>query len=144
MEKQKGPMKQNFSEKKGIKQLILEIKQKNGLGGIDIKELLKPDGYAKNVVDEAGLKRVQLRKIFSEFKIIKERYEKGETEKVKKLMYKLYPIIQYQCNRKLISENFRDLMFVILESLENNFTKENFEHTFEFMEALVAYIPRDV
>jgi len=144
MEKQKESMKQNLSQKKSINELISEIKQKNGLGGIELKELLKPDGYAQTVVKEANLKRVQLRKIFSEFKAIQERYKKGEVEKVRLSLYKLYPIIQYQRNRNLISEEFKRLLFTILDSLDNNFNEKNFKHTFEFMEALVAYIPKDV
>jgi CRISPR/Cas system CSM-associated protein Csm2 small subunit len=52
-------------------------------------------------------------------------------------------MIQYQTNRKLISEEFKRLIFAILDSLDQNFTKKNFDQTMEFMEALVAYTRKD-
>jgi CRISPR type III-A-associated protein Csm2 len=127
-----------------IDELIEEIKREpKGLGKLDLAKLLKPEGYAEKVVKEAGLTRVQLRKIFAEFKTI-ETYLKSNKEKAKYHSYKLYPIIQYQVNRKLINENFKRLMFAILDSFDNekDFEK-NFSNTKEFLEALVAYTPRE-
>ncbi len=127
-----------------IDELIEEIKREpKGLGKLDLAKLLKPEGYAEKVVKEAGLTRVQLRKIFAEFKTI-ETYLKSNKEKAKYHLYKLYPIIQYQVNRKLINENFKRLMFAILDSFDNekDFEK-NFSNTKEFIEALVAYTPRE-
>jgi len=132
-------------EERVIDKLIKEIKDGKGLGNIELKELLRPGGYADKVVGEAKLTRVQLRKIFAEFKTIKELYKKENqnSEKILTRLYKLYPMIQYQTNRKLISEDFKKLIFAILDSLDQNFTKKNFDQTMEFMEALVAYTRKD-
>jgi len=129
------------------------IKKKRGLCYFDLYELLKPDGYAQEVVKEnthpkikIKLTRVQLRKVFSEFKYVYDDYMKNkEKVKVKIRLYKLYPILQYQANRELIGENFKNLMWAILDTLVSNdedFDK-NLENSYEFLKALVAYIPKE-
>ena len=121
-----------------IKELIDKIENKEGLKQIDLGELIKPHEYAYKISTQLKLSRVQLRKIFTEFKTIYEMYKKGKDQnQIKARLYKLYPILQYQVNRKLIDNDFKELMWVILDSLEKNL--DNFENTKEFMEALVAY-----
>jgi CRISPR type III-A-associated protein Csm2 len=109
---------------------------------IDLRELLKPDGFAKAIVDEAKVKISQLRKIFAEFKAIYHKYNKNPDE-ARYRIYKLYPLIQYQINRGLIQEKFGDLIFSILNSLDSNFTEQNFKRIMDFMEALVAYAKQE-
>ncbi|MEZ0344247.1 MAG: type III-A CRISPR-associated protein Csm2 [Caldimicrobium sp.] len=130
-----------------IDEFIKRLKAE-GIGKIEKKELLKPDGYAAKISRELDLSRVQLRKIFSEFKIIKEKYDKYQQSKSSKLkqeidlkIYKLYPLLQYQVNRGVVNERFKKMIFQILENLENNI-EENMDNAYEFLEALVAYAPK--
>jgi CRISPR type III-A-associated protein Csm2 len=126
--------------------LTNEIKENRGLCHFSLYELLKPNGYAQQVVKENELTRVQLRKVFSEFKYVYDEYKKNKNkEKAKIHLYKLYPVLQYQVNRRLIKENFKNLIWAILDTLVNNDEKfdENLEFSYEFLKALVAYIPKE-
>jgi len=123
-----------------VKDLINKIKNQKGLKEINLGELIKPEKYAHRISKELKLTRVQLRKVFTEFKSIYDIYikTKGKDEnEIKTRLYKLYPILQYQVNRKLIDNDFKELMWEILNSLDQNL--ENFENTMEFIKALVAY-----
>jgi CRISPR type III-A-associated protein Csm2 len=126
--------------------LTNEIEKKRGLCHFSLYELLKPNGDAQQVVKENELTRVQLRKVFSEFKYVYDEYKKNKNkEKAKIHLYKLYPVLQYQVNRRLIKENFKNLIWAILDTLVNNDEEfdENLEFSYEFLKALVAYIPKE-
>ena len=78
--KEKKYGKRGEQTKEFIQKLLNELKNKN-LGDFSLKDLLTPDGYAERVVKEAKLPRVQLRKIYAEFKRLedmKKRKEKDE------------------------------------------------------------------
>jgi len=123
-----------------IKELINKIKNQGGLKEIDLGELIRPENYAYKISKDLKLTRVQLRKVYTEFKSIYDIYKKtkGKDEnEIKTRLYKLYPILQYQVNRKLIDNDFKELIWEILNSLDKNL--ENFENTMEFIKALVAY-----
>ncbi|MFZ8831728.1 MAG: type III-A CRISPR-associated protein Csm2 [Thermodesulfobacteriaceae bacterium] len=122
-----------------IKKFIEEINEKKGLKQFDLGELIKPNKYAHKISTSLKLTRVQLRKIFTEFKTAYEMYKKGKDQyQIKARLYRLYPILQYQVNRNVIDNDFKELMWVILDSLDKDL--ENFDNTIEFMEALVAYL----
>jgi CRISPR type III-A-associated protein Csm2 len=141
--KEKKYGKRGEQTKEFIQKLLNELKNKN-LGDFSLKDLLTPDGYAERVVKEAKLTRVQLRKIYAEFKRLEDMKKRKEKDEVIKMeIYKLYPILQYQANRGLIDEDFKKLMFKILDGLESNLEGKNFEYTMEFMKALVAYTQRE-
>ncbi len=129
-------------EESKIEELKELIDRHKSLEHIELKDLLKPGGFAERIVREAGLKISQLRKIFAEFKAIYHKYDKKPDE-AKYQIYKLYPLIQYQINRGLIQEKFGRLIFSILDSLDSNFTEQNFKRTMDFMEALVAYAKQE-
>ena len=141
--KEKKYGKRGEQTKEFIQKLLNELKNKN-LGDFSLKDLLTPDGYAERVVKEAKLTRVQLRKNYAEFKRLEDMKKRKEKDEVIKMeIYKLYPILQYQANRGLIDEDFKKLMFKILDGLESNLEGKNFEYTMEFMKALVAYTQRE-
>lgn len=125
-------------------QQFIEKVRREGLKSFSLAELLKPNGYASLFATKGELTRVQLRKIFTEFKNIYEYYSSQDKKiaSVKTRIYKLYPLIYYQYNRKLISEEFKELIVAILDSLDRNF-EENIEMTMSFIEALVAYAPKE-
>jgi len=130
---------QSNVENPTIKDLIKKIEDKGGLKQFDLGELIKPKGYAYEISKNLKFTRVQLRKIFTEFKTIYEMYKKGKDQnQIKARLYKLYPILQYQVNRKVIDRDFKKLMWAILDSLDKDL--ENFDNTMEFIEALVAYL----
>jgi CRISPR type III-A-associated protein Csm2 len=126
-------------EENPINELIEKIKEKGGLKYLNLGELIKPNGYAYNISIKLKFSRVQLRKIFTELKTIYVMYKnRVDEEQIKARLYKLYPILQYQVNRKIIDNDFKKLMWKILDSLDKDL--ENFDNTIEFMEALVAYL----
>ena len=137
--------------KYSISALLNELNQKE-IGDIKLKDLIGPGRYAEQIEDEAKLTRVQLRKIFAEFKNVFNKFENREKpEKIQINLYKLYPLLKYQQNRKLIrNKDFIRLLFKILDQLdeslkkpENEKTKKNFKYAQEFIQALVAYIRND-
>jgi len=126
-------------EENPINDLIEKIKEKGGLKDLNLGELIKPNGYAYKISTKLKFSRVQLRKIFTELKTVYVMYKNRiDEEQIKARLYKLYPILQYQVNRKIIDNDFKKLMWEILDSLERDL--ENFNNTIEFMEALVAYL----
>jgi CRISPR type III-A-associated protein Csm2 len=126
-------------EENPINDLIEKIKEKGGLKDLNLGELIKPNGYAYKISTKLKFSRVQLRKIFTELKTVYVMYKNGiDEEQIKARLYKLYPILQYQVNRKVIDNDFKELMWVILDSLDKDL--ENFDNTIEFMKALVAYL----
>ena len=137
--------KHNNGKQKGdypvTNDLIQKIK-KDGIVSLNLKELLIPQGYAQKIVlenqkGESKLTRVQLRKIFNEFKNIEKKKNKIE-------IYKLYYILEYQANRKLISHKFKELLWTLLDELEKHFEDTEITKKIdEFITALVAYIPKE-
>lgn len=127
-----------------LNELIQRLK-KEPIANIHVRELVKPGGYAHSIVDKLGVKRSQLRKVFSEMKEIFERVkEKGTIdEEIEVKFYMLYPIIEYQRNRGIIKEPFARLMEALLDNLERYKTPENFEQAERFLTALVAYMKRE-
>ena len=124
---------------------------------INLLSLVKRGGYAERVASELQkqkkTRRSQVRKLFSEFKQIfdlvgKDLKNKGDrldvinSEAGMKLCM-LYPIIAYQKERDIISEDFADLMSSLIDNLNNEPTKENFEQAKNFLTALVAYMRKE-
>ncbi len=130
-----------------IEELINKIKNEGGLKKIDLGELIKPEKYAHIISKGLELSRVQLRRIYTEFKNIYDTYQNSKkskevnVNKIKSSLYKLYPILQYQASRQIIDDKFKELMWKILDSLEKD--PENFDNTMEFIKALVAYSPKE-
>lgn len=124
---------------------FIEKLRREPIANIPLKDLVKPKGYAEKIVQNLRVTRVQLRKIYSEMKYIFERVRKkgrlDEETEVK--FYMLYPVLEYQKNRRVIDEKFVRLMDALLENLERNPTKENFEQAERFLIALVAYMKRE-
>ena len=138
-----------------IKDLLTELDKNNGdLEKIGLKALITPpDGYALKIIKELedlknkrqkkGLTRVQLRKIFQEFKNIYSDYKKNKNkEKCLNEIYKLYFIISYQRNRNLIDPDIQYLFWNLIKVLEKS-NLEQFDLVMDFINALVAYIPKE-
>ncbi len=134
----------------------------NNLSKLEDEVIFHPsEGYAKGIVEELKLSNVQLRKFYMEIRNVYERYldyelnfsGKSEDEKKKKEeelkyhLYRLYAITHYQVNRGVIKEKngekFLKLMDNIVDSLVNNFNKENLRKASDFFMAMVAYSKRE-
>jgi CRISPR/Cas system CSM-associated protein Csm2 small subunit len=63
------------------------------------------------VVRKANITAVQLRKVFQEFKaivdLLRKEKEKG-LEKAMGRLYKLYALLEYQAEREVLKENFKE------------------------------------
>ncbi len=127
-----------------LKELIDKLRNK-AIANIPTSELVKPDGYASKIAGQLKITRVQLRKIYSELKYIFERVSSvGRLEEdTRTKLYMLYPILEYQKNRGVIDGRFVNLMYALIENLERNETKENFEQAERFLTALVAYTRKE-
>ena len=116
----------------------------DNFGEIGLKELIGPDGYAQRIIDYTNLKITQLRKIYAEFKHIYNLIKSQEKEEeIKTHLYRLYPILAYQQNRGLIKEEFKEIMVKLLDWIDSNFDKKNYEKVMDFMTALVAYAKKE-
>ena len=127
-----------------LSELIGKLKS-NAIANIPTSELVKPNGYASKIASQLKITRVQLRKIYSELKYIFERVSNvGRLEEdTRTKLYMLYPILEYQKNRGVIDGRFVNLMYALIENLERNETKENFEQAERFLTALVAYTRKE-
>ena len=119
--------------------------KKGAIANIPTSELVKPNGYAWHIARELGITMVQLRKVYSELKYIFERVsESGKLdESMKTQLYMLYPMLEYQKNRKVISGRFVKLMNALLDNLEKNESPDNFKQADRFLTALVAYMKQE-
>ncbi|QWK20606.1 MAG: type III-A CRISPR-associated protein Csm2 [Hydrogenobacter thermophilus] len=118
-----------------------DLVKKNHLAGIDLASIVKPDGYAARIARNSGIKRTQLRKIFTEFKRVFDSYRKSKSFGEEELtsLYMLFPILEYQKNRRLLREDFVHMMEAVIESMINNPAEENVKRAEQFLTALVAY-----
>lgn len=119
-----------------------------GLGGdisrLDDREIFHPEGYASKIVENLGLKGVQLRRFYSEIRNIYDRLQEGKKkEELKYYLYRLYAITQYQENRGVIKRDFGNLVRSILDSIEKNFTEESLRKASDFFMAMVAYSKKE-
>ncbi len=113
---------------------------------IPLSELVKNDKYAHKIAEELKISRVQLRKVYMELKQILKDGKLDEEKKVN--LYMLYPMLEYQKERrsgeeKKIWEKFVDLMYAFLDNIENYPDKKNLEIAEKFLTALVAYARKD-
>ena len=127
-----------------INEFISKLRE-SAIANISTSELVKPNGYAFGIASQLKVTRVQLRKIYSELKYIFERVSNvGKLEEdTRTKLYMLYPILEYQKNRGVMDARFVSLMYALIENLERNETKENFEQAERFLTALVAYTRKE-
>lgn len=123
-------------------QEFAELVREKGLVGIELAEIVKPKGYAARIASEdKKLKRTQLRKIFAEFKRVFDGYRKNRSFGDEELtaLYMLFPILEYQKNRNLLSGDFVRMMEAVIDSMINNPSEDNVKRAEQFLTALVAY-----
>jgi CRISPR type III-A-associated protein Csm2 len=130
---------------------IAEVKKRfSGLqrmGDLRTDEFAEEGGLADSLAVEFGvdLKPTQLRKVFSEIKRIRrqvEREARNEAERQQSFdrtrLLKLMPTLAYSVGRRLIPEDFYDILKLSLgrERLQTN---ADFIRAADFIEAVLAY-----
>lgn len=131
---------QHGRQESAVEKLIRELKQKP-ISSIPLSKLVKYGEYAYKIVDELNISRVQLRRIYSELKHILK--AKNISEDTMAKLYMLYPILAYQKERGVVSGRFVNLMYALLENIENYPDKKNLETAEKFLTALVAYARKE-
>jgi CRISPR-associated protein Csm2 len=126
--------------------------EKNCLIHMELREVLKPNGYAECIAKQytkfskKELKTTQLRKVFHEIKEISELGKKGKLQEAKTKIWLLYPKIVYAKERGLIPPGLDEIFLLILKNVDEicpdkddkNFVKA-LEYLDYFFSALVAY-----
>lgn len=133
---------------KELERVQEKIKNLNSLKDYDIEDFVKFGTDADKITKELGkedIKTSQLRKFFAAVKEI-ELYVKSNgdkwDEKAKMKFYLLMPKIAYAKGRKVISEDFYNLMEVTMSKVgsgNEEDTLEDFKRFVQFLESIVAY-----
>ncbi len=128
-----------------VSEFINKLKSLGGdISRLDDRDIFHPEGYASKIVENLGLKGVQLRRFYSEIRNIYDRLQEGKKkEELKYYLYRLYAITQYQENRGVIKKDFGNLVRSILDSIEKNFTEESLRKASDFFMAMVAYSKKE-
>lgn len=127
---------------------LVEFLKNNSIASLSDREIFHPEeGYAQRIVNEFGLKGVQLRRFYSEFKHIYENVKKQEhmSNEVMYRFYRLYALVNYQANRGVIKYEFKDLLIAILNNIERKakFDKKAIERAVDLLMAMVAYSKKE-
>ncbi len=117
-----------------------KLKQIKKLSELKEEDFATPNkGIAYRIADYFSRKEKitisQLRKIFSEILSACEEAERN-LEQARKKKVLIYPKIYYAMGRQLLPPEFKDILEIILDKVED---EEDFEKLKDFMIALVAY-----
>ncbi|MGB9874437.1 MAG: type III-A CRISPR-associated protein Csm2, partial [Hydrogenobacter sp.] len=109
------------------------------------KEIFHPEGYGKRLAERLKIKTVQLRRIYQEFKNLRDIAKERGIEAVAPRLYMLYALVEYQAQRGVIDERFKELVHKMLDNIERHISKnketakENLNRAYELMMSIVAY-----
>ncbi len=127
---------------KDVNDLIRKLK-KGPIARIGLKDLVGPDGYAKNIAGSLKVSRVQMRRVYNEFKQAFSKVKRKKQESLKEedmnRLYMLFPFLEYQKNRKLMDERLTNLMNALIENVDRFRDRKNVETAEKFLTALIAY-----
>ncbi|MFN3787183.1 type III-A CRISPR-associated protein Csm2 [Sulfurihydrogenibium azorense] len=132
--------KNNGQDNSFINTIVQKIKSAQKLSDVlTPKEFAPIGGWADEITKKlkSELSTSQLRKIFIEIKSI---CDDREVLKNKTRLYLLYPKLAYAKGRKLIPNEFYDLIIACLDKLKDGKAdEEDFKNFGDFMTAIVAY-----
>ena len=127
---------------KDVNDLIRKLKE-GPIARIGLKDLVGPDGYAKNIARSLKVSRVQMRRVYNEFKQAFSKVKRKKQESLKEedmnRLYMLFPFLEYQKNRKLMDERLTNLMNALIENVDRFRDRKNVETAEKFLTALIAY-----
>lgn len=135
------------SDNNEIGKILDEIGKLNMLKDLSIKLIADENGYADQIAHTLrNMKTAQLRRFFGAIKSIERTIEEDNSEKawgeVEAEFYLLKPKIAYAKGRKLIPEEFYQVLKVSLNKINvgtNEDKIENFKRFVKFLESIVAY-----
>jgi len=127
-----------------IDKIIQKIKSLQNLSQLDEKDIAKEGGYAEQVAKEVkkDLKTTQLRKFFSEIKANERELKEKGWKSIEGRFYMLRPNLAYAKARKLVPDQFFDLMNACMKQVDkgdDEQKKENYKRFVQFLEAIIAY-----
>lgn len=149
-EKNENRERNSNRERRGsgeIQKVVDEIGQLKMLKDLDIKLIADEKGYADKIARTLkNMKTAQLRRFFGAIKKIERTIEEENSEKawndVEAEFYLLKPKIAYANGRKLIPDEFYQVLKVSLNKIDigsNEEKIENFKRFVKFLESIVAY-----
>ena len=135
------------SDNNEIGKILDEIGKLEMLKDLSIKLIADENGYADKIAHTLrNMKTTQLRRFFGAIKLIERTIEEENSEKawdeVEAEFYLLKPKIAYAKGRKLIPEEFYQVLKVSLNKINvgtNEDKIENFKRFVKFLESIVAY-----
>lgn len=134
-------------QRRDVEEIIDKIGKLKMLKDLDIKSIADENGYADKIAHTLrNMKTTQLRRFFGAIKLIERTIEEENSEKawdeVEAEFYLLKPKIAYAKGRKLIPEEFYQVLKVSLNKINvgtNEDKIENFKRFVKFLESIVAY-----
>lgn len=130
---------------KDIVDILKDIGEVKKLKDLDIKKIANEDGYADKLALrlKGRMKTTQLRRFFGAIKDIeKNLYEYRSWEKIEADFYLLKPKLAYAKGRKLIPEEFHEIVKTSMNKIDIGDTNEkieNYERFVQLLESIVAY-----
>lgn len=138
---------QGRDNSRAVEEVLEKIGKLKMLKDLDIKSMADDGGDADKIAHTLkSMKTTQLRRFFGAIKLIERTIEEEEPEKawndVEAEFYLLKPKIAYAKGRKLIPEEFYQVLKVSLNKIDigsNEDKIENFRFFVKFLESIVAY-----
>jgi len=138
---------QRRDDSRDVEEVLDKIGKLKMLKDLDIKSMADENGYADKIAHTLrNMKTAQLRRFFGAIKSIERTIEEEDPEKawdeVEAEFYLLKPKIAYAKGRKLIPEEFYQVLKVSLNKINvgsNEDKIENFRIFVKFLESIVAY-----
>lgn len=136
-----GDRRQENRRNNEIEKVIENINNLNMLKEMTPKDFADEGGYADLVakVSKKSLKTTQLRKFFAALREIENQKNWKDMEMK---FYLLKPQLAYSKGRRLIPQEFHELMKVCMRKVDVGTQEEkveNFKRMMDFLEAIVAY-----
>lgn len=132
-----------------ISKIINQIKSLKHLAELNVEDIAKEKGIADRLASDrrfrGDLKTTQLRKFFDNIVNNQEKLKSSGWESVESDFYMIRPNLAYAKGRKLIPDDFFQLVSACLEKVNPQGSTEeqikmNYDRFVELMQALVAYI----
>ena len=133
--------KQPKNDTNGVNDFIQNVQSLSDLRDADIFHPKK--GYGAKIANALKLSHVQLRKVYHEFLQIAKLAEADKIDEAMARLYRLYAIVEYQANREVINERFRDFLhrlFDLIEGAEKpEDRKKSIHKAKDLLMSIVAY-----
>ncbi len=127
-----------------IKKILSDIEKLKMLKELDIKSFADEGGHADKLALrlKGRMKTTQLRRFFGAIKDIEKNLKEKNWDEVEVDFYLLKPKLAYAKGRKLISDEFYQIVRTSMNKInegENKEKKENYTRFVQLLEAVVAY-----